>query len=137
MGSTRLEVLSDEECQRLLEGGVVGRVGVTVSAIPEILPVNYKLLDGDIVFRTGRGTKLHSATSGAPIAFEVDEADPVTLSGWSVLIVGFTEEVTDPEDIAHALAILPDGWVPHEHENVIRLTPSRISGRRILRDTTG
>src|SRR3974377_1661696 len=98
MGSTRLEVLSNEECQRLLEGGVMGRVGVTVSAIPEILPVNYTLLDGDIVFRTGRGTKLHSATSDAPIAFEVDEADPVTLSGWSVLVVGPPHEIPSPDD---------------------------------------
>ncbi len=133
---SRLEVLSDEECRRLLEGGVIGRVGVTVSAIPEVLPVNYKLLDGDIVFRTGRGTKLHAATSDAPIAFEIDESDPVTLSGWSVLVVGLTEEVTDPEEIARALAILPDGWVPHEHEHVIRLTPARVSGRRIIRDAT-
>ena len=136
MVSTRLEVLSDEECHRLLEHAVVGRVGVTVSAIPEILPVNYTLIDGDIVFRTGRGTKLHAATSDAPIAFEVDEADPVTLTGWSVLVVGLTEELTDPEEIARAFAILPNGWVPQEHEHVIRLTPARVSGRRILRGTT-
>ena len=90
--STRLEVLSDEECHWLLEGGSVGRVGVTGGAIPEVLPVNYALLDGDIVFRTGRGTKVHAATSDAPIAFEVDECDPVTLSGWSVLVVGLTED---------------------------------------------
>src|SRR3974390_2270271 len=133
MGSTRLEVLSNEECQRLLEGAVVGRVGVTVSAIPEILPVNYVMVDGDVVFRTGAGTKLYGATRNAPIAFEVDESDPVSLSGWSVLVVGFSEEVTDPEDAARALAILPDGWVLGEHEHVVRLSPNRISGRRIHR----
>ena len=135
--STRLEVLSTEDCYRLLRGGLVGRVGVTVSAIPEVLPVNYTLLEGDIVFRTGRDTSLYAATRDVPIAFEVDESDPVTLSGWSVLAVGLTEEVTDPEEIARALAILPDSWAPHEHAHVIRLTPARISGRRILRDTTG
>jgi len=108
-----------------------------VSAIPEVLPVNYTLLEGDIVFRTGLGTKLCAATRDAPIAFEVDESDPATLSGWSVLAVGITEEVTDPEEIAQVLAILPDGWVPYEHVQVIRLAPIRVSGRRILRDTTG
>ncbi len=135
--STHVEVLSAEECYRLLARGGVGRVGVTVSAIPEILPVNFKVLEGDIVFRTGRGTKLWAATNDAPIAFEVDESDPVTLDGWSVLVVGVSEEVTDPEVVARALSVIPDGWVPHERNHVIRLTPQRISGRRILRDENG
>ncbi len=133
--STRLEVLGSDECYRLLEDGVVGRVGITVLAMPEVLPVSYRLLDGDIVFRTGQGTKLYAGTSDAPIAFEIDESDPAVLSGWSVLVVGLTEEITDPEEIARALAILPNGWVPQEHQHVIRLSPARVSGRRILSDT--
>jgi uncharacterized protein len=126
--STRLDVLGSDECYRLLEGGVVGRVGITVLAVPEVLPVSYRLLDGDIVFRTGQGTKLCAATSDAPIAFEIDGSDPAALSGWSVLVLGLTKEVTDPEEIARALAILPNGWVPQEQQHVIRLSPARVSG---------
>lgn len=136
--STQLEILSSEECLQLLKGGVVGRVGVTVGGIPEILPVNYATLDDDtIVFRTGVGTKLHAATSDVPIAFEVDYCDSDTLSGWSVLVVGISTEVMDPDEILKALAVLPDGWVPHERHHVIRLVPSRISGRRITRGECG
>ena len=131
--TTRLETLSAEECRELLERGVVGRVAITAQGIPEVLPVNYTLIDGNIVFRAGRGTVLHGSTSDAPIAFEVDQSDPATLSGWSVLVVGFSKEVTDRREVDRALAILPDGWVPHEHEHVIRLQPIRVSGRRILR----
>jgi len=132
--SARLEVLSAEECLQLLARGVIGRVGITVHAMPEVLPVNFRLINGDIVFRTGDGTKLHAATSDAPIAFEVDESDAETLSGWSVLAIGIAHEVTDPDQIANALAVLPDGWVPGEHEHLIRVTPLRLSGRRLSRE---
>ena len=134
--STRLEILSEEECRRLLEMGEVGRVGITVQGVPEILPVNYRMIDENVVFRSGIGTKLHAATLDAPIAFEVDEFDTVTLSGWSVLVVGFSKEVTDPRAIEDALATLPDGWAPGENATVIRLEAVRISGRRILRSGT-
>lgn len=136
--STRLEVLTTEECHQLLKSGLIGRVGVTVGGIAEILPVNYTMVEDDtIVFRTGLGTKLYAATSDAPIAFEVDYSDQETLSGWSVLVVGMSKEVTDPNEILEALAILPDGWVPNERQHVIRLVPSRVSGRRIIRDAGG
>ncbi len=131
---TRLEALSPEECYGLLRSGVVGRVGVTVGAIPEILPINYTVLGGgEIVFRTGAGTKLHAATCNAPIAFEVDHYDSEEGVGWSVLAVGVSKEVTDPAEIAQALSELPDGWVPHERDHIVRLDPSRLSGRRIIR----
>lgn len=132
--STRLENIEADECFRLLGTREIGRVGISVSAIPEVLPVNYRLQEGNIVFRTGAGTTLHAATAGTAIAFEVDESDPVTLSGWSVLVGGLSEEVTDPQEDKQALAVLPNGWVPREHEHVIRLVPSRVSGRRIIRD---
>lgn len=136
--STRLEVLTTEECHQLLKSGLIGRVGVTVGGIAEILPVNYTMVEDDtIVFRTGLGTKLYAATSDAPIAFEVDYSDQETLSGWSVLVVGMSKEVTHPNEILEALAILPDGWVPNERQHVIRLVPSRVSGRRIIRDAGG
>jgi nitroimidazol reductase NimA-like FMN-containing flavoprotein (pyridoxamine 5'-phosphate oxidase superfamily) len=47
-----LEVLSEEECRALLAQCEVGRVAITSGALPSILPVNFALLDGDIVFMT-------------------------------------------------------------------------------------
>jgi len=35
-------------------------------------PVNFRLFDGSVVFRTGEGTKLNSAIWNAGIAFEAD-----------------------------------------------------------------
>jgi nitroimidazol reductase NimA-like FMN-containing flavoprotein (pyridoxamine 5'-phosphate oxidase superfamily) len=81
------------------------------------------------VVRTGTGTKLHAATRNAVLAFEIDGSHGS--SGWSVLVGGQSSEVTEISQITTALAAIPDGWVPGEHEHVIRITPSRVSGRRI------
>ncbi len=93
--------------------------------------MNFVVIDDAIVFRTGQGTKLHAATTNAVVAFEVDHADAST--GWSVLVVGRAAEVTDPGEIADALAVIPDGWVSGTHAHVIRIVPARVSGRRIHR----
>ena len=58
---------------------------VNVDGVPAAFPVNFALLDDDIVFRTAPGTKLSAALEGAVVGFEVDRIDPVFESGWSVL----------------------------------------------------
>jgi len=40
-------------------------------------PVNFRLFDGSVVFRTGEGTKLNSAIWNAGIAFEADAVNSV------------------------------------------------------------
>src|SRR6516165_11352239 len=84
MDRNGLEILDRAECLHLLSGSVLGRIAVTVGALPVILPVNF-LLDGDrILIRTGKGTKLEAATRDAVVAFEVDDVEPFSHSGWSV-----------------------------------------------------
>ena len=128
-----LELLTEEQCAELLQIGGVGRVGVTVGGLPVIMPVNYAFIDGDIVFRTGDGTKLHAATRRAIVAFEVDAFDAVTLSGWSVLVIGRSSVVADDaEETALAVAgITP--WAGRERSSYVRLCPELITGRRIAR----
>src|SRR6187200_2130512 len=65
-----LESLSEEECYYLLATSSIGRVGISVRALPEVLPVNYAVLDGDVIIRTGAGTKLDAALTNAVVAFE-------------------------------------------------------------------
>jgi hypothetical protein len=55
--------------------------------------VNYALDQRAVVVRTHPGTKL-SAADHANVTFEVDHIDPISRSGWSVLIRGLAEEVT-------------------------------------------
>lgn len=95
-----MEVLEREDCLALLGGAHVGRVAVTMDALPVVLPVTFVLTDDGVVFRTRAGTKLDAATSGAVVAFEVDDVDPVDHTGWSVLVTGVGRAVADPGELA-------------------------------------
>lgn len=128
-----LEVLTEEECLRLVGRSSVGRVGVTIGALPAIFPVNFIYQDGAIWFRTGEGTKLSAAAHGSVVAFEVDHADTFEHGGWSVLMVGTAEAVTDPArlDALSQLRLRP--WADGDRDRLVRIAVEFVSGRRIVR----
>ena len=53
-----LEELTEAESLRLMEQAEIGRIGFTGRFGPAILPVNFKVLDGSVVFRTEAGSPL-------------------------------------------------------------------------------
>ena len=92
-----LIVLDFDECMRLVAGSPVGRIGFVTGGEVEILPVNH-LVDGTAVaFRTLYGSKLGAAVQNDAVSFEVDCYDDAAATGWSVLIKGRAEVVTQPE----------------------------------------
>ncbi len=72
-----LELLTREQCLDYLRRGGIGRVGLTMHGLPVILPVSFVFVDGDAVFRTGEGTKLHAAADNADLTQPVNTS-PVT-----------------------------------------------------------
>ena len=96
----QLTTLTREECLELLRGAVVGRIGYVADGMAIILPVNFALFDGDIVFCTAKGSKLSWLSLRERVAFEADESRPADHEGWSVLIQGVAREVTHPEELA-------------------------------------
>lgn len=123
-----LEILEESDCRALLASRSVGRVAVTIAALPAIFPVNYVVADGDIYFRTGEGTKLRVALVGAIVAFQVDHIDEVQRAGWSVQVVGPAEEVTDA-DVAPPVS----PWAPGLRDHIVRIRPELLTGRAIAR----
>ena len=131
-----LELLAEEDCFELLAAHHVGRVAVTVSALPAVFPVNYALMDGAIVFRTGEGTKLQAALRNAVVAFEIDEFDGFGHGGWSVLAVGMADELTGTAlERARELPLRP--WADGERDRYVRIVPELLSGRRIVHAPVG
>ena len=63
-----LEVLSRDECLRLLRTATLGCIGATSDAMPTVLPVNFRFDGRQILIRTGAGTKLGAATDNAVVA---------------------------------------------------------------------
>jgi len=132
---TGLEYIPRDECMRLLSGHYLGRVGVSVAGRPLIMPVNYVVDDGSVVFRTSDGTKFDASVRGEFVAFEVDEADPEYHEGWSVLVSGVAEEIVDAAELARAERLPLRPWAPGVKPHFLRVTPVTISGRRIAHGT--
>ena len=132
-GPVRIESLGPVECLRLLATQQVGRLGFVCDGRPDVLPVNY-VLDGDaVVFATSPGAKLWGVTR-TPVAFEVDWIDPLTRSGWSVVIHGLAQEITglDSAAVIERIRALPlSPWPGGERLNPVRLPVTSISGRRV------
>jgi nitroimidazol reductase NimA-like FMN-containing flavoprotein (pyridoxamine 5'-phosphate oxidase superfamily) len=129
-----MQELPADECYRLLALHEVGRLGVNAEHYPLIIPVNYGLDGPTIVIRTHPGTTL-AAASHANVAFEVDEIDRRTRSGWSVLVRAHAEEVTgahSPELVGRTHAAGTQPWAPGEHGAWLRLIVHHITGRRIV-----
>jgi uncharacterized protein len=137
---SKLEVLDAEECYRLLGTQEIGRLGVNADHYPLIFPVNYGIdRVGAIVIRTGPGTKL-SAGDHANVTFEVDQIDPATRSGWSVLVRGLAEEVADRHHVelverTKATDVTP--WAGGDRSHWLRLIPHKVTGRRVRPDAEG
>jgi uncharacterized protein len=124
--------LDRDECLRLLAKHAVGRVVFTDAALPAAQPVNYLLDDEEIVFRTGAGSKLAAATRHAVVAFEVDEIDPLTQTGWSVLGVGEAYEVLDPARLTELAERMPAPWAAGRMDHTISIPMQRLTGRRLV-----
>ena len=129
-----LQVLERTECLELLASSSVGRIGLSSSALPLVLPVNF-CLDGErIVLRTGAGTTLGAASHHAVVSFEADDIDPLFHAGWSVVVTGVARPLTAEADLQRIrrLPLLP--WAgPGDH--FVAITLDRVSGRRIRRPT--
>ncbi len=84
----RLTEMSAGECRDLMGSTSVGRVGFVDEDGPVVLPVNYVLDGSTVLFRTSPHNSLARHLDSAVVAFEVDEFDDFTQSGWSVLVRG-------------------------------------------------
>lgn len=129
---TGIEWTDREDCLRLLAADEVGRLAVVTSGSPAIFPINY-VLDGEtIVFRTDEGTKLR-AEGRAPACFEIDDIDREHRTGWSVVASGRLEEVTqyDAQTLERVHQLPIDPWAGGDKAHWMRLTPDRITGRRV------
>jgi len=126
-----LEVLEHDECLRLLESAHLGRIGVTSGALPLIFPVNYRLDGRDLLFRTAVGTKLDVATRGTIVAFEVDDFDPLSHAGWSVVVTGRARRLPPDEALERAARTPVARWAPGPDDSIVAVALDVVSGRRL------
>ena len=128
--SVALETLSDDECWEHLHAHQLGRIAILVAALPRIFPVNYVADEGAIVFRSDPGSKLVHGP-GSPACFEVDDYNPSSGIGWSVMVTGLLEDITAADDPVSArlrsLGVEP--LAPGRHLHWLALRADNVSGR--------
>src|SRR4051812_2578154 len=129
----RVEVLDEAEAMRMLASVRWGRCAWSEPDGPRVLPVNYAVLDGNLVFRTGLYGSLADASTGKPVALEADELDDRLSSGWSVVVLGTAEQIHDPSEIASLFRRMPDPWAPGSRPELVRVRPAQVTGRRFLK----
>jgi nitroimidazol reductase NimA-like FMN-containing flavoprotein (pyridoxamine 5'-phosphate oxidase superfamily) len=137
MSDRKIEHLDDDECLRLISPGGIGRIAYQSRSGPAVLPVNYQLHDGAIVFRTTEDSPLDEdlrtgiANAEYKVAFEIDEFDPAARSGWSVLVQGSAHHVRPGPERESAQESGVEPWPSGDRELFVSITPTHITGRRI------
>jgi nitroimidazol reductase NimA-like FMN-containing flavoprotein (pyridoxamine 5'-phosphate oxidase superfamily) len=130
-GRPVLQTLTAAECYDLLSPGGVGRVAFTAADGPVVLPVNYAMAGQTVIFRTAPDTQLAGYLDG-PAGFEVDRLDEALSQGWSVLVTGRAARATSEADVRRLeqhIGIRP--WAGGARDVYVRITPRKITGRRI------
>ncbi|MEV4439647.1 pyridoxamine 5'-phosphate oxidase family protein [Streptomyces sp. NPDC049577] len=127
-----LAQLPEDECWRRLGTHGIGRIGLSEpGSAPVVLPVNF-LVDGrTIVYRTDADGAAAPA-EGKRLAFEADHIDERLSRGWSVLVTGTAEHITDPDTVA-ALATRTGArpWAGGKRDLWVRIRPGEVTGRTI------
>jgi nitroimidazol reductase NimA-like FMN-containing flavoprotein (pyridoxamine 5'-phosphate oxidase superfamily) len=132
-----LEELDEAECLRLIASGGIGRIGYSGRYGPTVMPVNYQLYEGTIVFRTtpdsttDEDLRTGIANAEYKVAFEIDDFDTAARTGWSVLIQGSAHHVESEAERASVAGAGVDPWPGGDRELFLRINPSRVTGRRV------
>ena len=131
--TSEMLALPREECLRLLASNSFGRLAVAMDS-PVIRPVNYAFDERSqsVVFRTADGSKFHAMLVNGNAAFEIDGIEQGSHTGWSVIIVGMAEEVTNPADIRRLDGLGVENWTPGHKAHWMRIRAWTVTGRRIV-----
>ena len=124
---TDVASLTREECWELLQREEFGRLAYSLDGETYIVPINYAVDEGRLVFRTAEGSKLSAILQGGTVAFEIDDIG--TEWAASVIVRGPATELSEEEARwADQLRLRP--WIRSEKQHVVALTPNELSGLR-------
>lgn len=128
-----LTQLGRDESLRLLASVPVGRLIFTVNALPAVRVMNFALVGELIVLRTAADSTTARKASGGIVAFEADELDATTCSGWSVTVTGRAALVTELAAITRYQAVPLVPWAPGTRDTFVTITTDLAEGRRVRR----
>jgi transcriptional regulator with XRE-family HTH domain len=129
----RPEPLDPDQCWAHLADGGIGRFVYAAERGPVAVPVNFRTLRKDVVFRTAARVGLAAASWQPQASFEVDNLDDTLAEGWSVLVSGQAMIVTAPDEVAELSRLEITPWAGGDRNCYIKIVASEVTGRRIRR----
>jgi len=126
------EVLNRAECLRLLAigAGGIGRIGFLDSEGVVIQPVNYRMLDHDVMVQVGGGSILDAARRQTIVGFEIDEVDTAGGHAWSVFVRGLATALDEHARPQDARPHNGEPLIPESGASLVRIRTEILSGRR-------
>lgn len=123
-----IEELSDLESWELLRRNELGRLAFHLLDEVHIVPVNYAVDNGTLLFRTAEGSKLLGVVLNGNVAFEVEEiGDDLART---VVVRGRARQLGEQE--AHRAEQLPlRSWVSGDRYEVVEIRPTSVTGREL------
>lgn len=117
--------LDEDACWAFLASQQLGRLAYNLFGEPQIVPINHRVIDRRVYFRTAEGTKLFGTTIDSAVAFEVDdwqddEARSVVVHGTITELDGASADDVDDEIRS---------WTEYPKTHVLVLTPREVTGR--------
>lgn len=125
------DVLPYRECLVGLGSQRIGRIALSVGALPAVLPVYYVVDDTAVVFRTRAGSVLDRHCRNTVVAFEVDSHDAPRREGWSVMLVGTANVLGGMSEGLERLVSDLDAIGAPEGDVVIRIEAGSLTGRAL------
>jgi nitroimidazol reductase NimA-like FMN-containing flavoprotein (pyridoxamine 5'-phosphate oxidase superfamily) len=122
--------LDAEECWHLLGAQTMGRLATSTDQGPRIWPINYRVREKSLIFRSAPGSKVSDIGRDGRVAFEIDGLE----SGlhWSVVVLG-TAQVIDQDDPGPRTErdeLMP--VAPGPKPVMFRIEPDAVSGIRFV-----
>jgi nitroimidazol reductase NimA-like FMN-containing flavoprotein (pyridoxamine 5'-phosphate oxidase superfamily) len=133
--STVGRAISSQECLALLRTVSLGRVALSVGALPMIYPVRFGVRDIEIVIAVDPASQFGRAIDGSIVAFEADSFNQQHDRGWSVVAVGRAERIDDGEHRAAVLGPETSGAL-RTADRLVRIPLEIVSGH-VIQDTGG
>lgn len=130
MADNPIKILSEDESWELLSTQKVGRLATNVGGVVDLVPINFVVDGGEIVFRTAAGIKLAGLTVNGSVVFEVDEVGEE--EGWSVVVHGTARALDRDADIEAAEKLTLKPFVPTVKRTFVRIHPETITGRAFV-----
>ena len=120
-------------CQRVpeLTKMLAGKaMAATEGEAPDVFPVDYRVLEQSIVFRTAPGTKLTALTANPAVTLQADRVESETRTAWSVVAKGRAAETTLEDESVRTADRLLFPSEPGTKDHIIRIDVDTITGRR-------